>query len=48
MKLRDPELLRTRAFIGGEWLNARDGATHPVTNPATREVLGTVPVMGAA
>ena len=48
MKLRDPELLRTRAFIGGEWLNARDGATHPVTNPATHEVLGTVPVMGAA
>ena len=48
MKLRDPELLRTRAFIGGEWLNAPDGATHPVTNPATHEVLGTVPVMGAA
>jgi succinate-semialdehyde dehydrogenase/glutarate-semialdehyde dehydrogenase len=48
MKLRDPELLRTRAFIGGEWLNARDGATHPVSNPATQEVLGTVPVMGAA
>jgi len=48
MKLRDPELLRTRAFIGGEWLNARDGATHQVTNPATHEVLGTVPVMGAA
>ena len=48
MKLRDPQLLRTRAFIGGEWLNASDGATHPVTNPATREVLGTVPVMGTA
>jgi len=48
MKLRDPELLRTRAFIGGEWLNAGDAATHAVTNPATREVLGTVPAMGAA
>jgi succinate-semialdehyde dehydrogenase/glutarate-semialdehyde dehydrogenase len=48
MKLRDPQLLRTRAFIGGEWLNASDGATHPVINPATREVLGTVPVMGIA
>ena len=48
MKLRDPQLLRTRAFIGGEWLNASDGATHPVSNPATREVLGTVPVMGVA
>jgi succinate-semialdehyde dehydrogenase / glutarate-semialdehyde dehydrogenase len=48
MKLRDPELLRTRAFIGGEWLTARDGATHPVSNPATQDVLGTVPLMGAA
>ena len=48
MKLRDPELLRTRAFIGGEWVNAAEGGTHPVLNPATRELIGTVPVMGAA
>jgi succinate-semialdehyde dehydrogenase/glutarate-semialdehyde dehydrogenase len=47
MKLRDPDLLRTRAFIGGEWVNAAEGGTHPVLNPATREVIGTVPVMGA-
>jgi succinate-semialdehyde dehydrogenase / glutarate-semialdehyde dehydrogenase len=48
MKLRDPDLLRTRAFIGGEWLNATGGATHPVANPATRETVGTVPDMGVA
>jgi succinate-semialdehyde dehydrogenase/glutarate-semialdehyde dehydrogenase len=48
MKLRDPDLLRSRAFIGGQWVGAIEGATHPVTNPATREVLGTVPVMGVA
>src|SRR5579862_6738848 len=48
MKLRDPELLRTRAFIGGEWVTAASGATHEVKNPASGEVLGTVPVMGAA
>src|SRR5579863_6349929 len=48
MKLRDPDLLRTRAFIGGEWVNAAEGGTHPVLNPATREVIGTVPVMGAS
>ena len=47
MKLRDPELLRSRAFIGGEWLAAASGATHEVKNPASGEVLGTVPVMGA-
>jgi succinate-semialdehyde dehydrogenase / glutarate-semialdehyde dehydrogenase len=49
MKLRDPELLRTRAFVGGEWLDAnKKGATLPVNNPATREPLATVPDMGAA
>jgi succinate-semialdehyde dehydrogenase / glutarate-semialdehyde dehydrogenase len=48
MKLRDPDLLRTRAFIGGEWLDAPGGATHPVVNPATRERIGTVPDMGVA
>jgi succinate-semialdehyde dehydrogenase / glutarate-semialdehyde dehydrogenase len=48
MKLRDPDLLRTRAFIGGKWLDAANGATHTVVNPATREPLGTVPDMGVA
>ena len=48
MKLRDPDLLRTRAFIGGKWLDAANGATHAVINPATREPLGTVPDMGVA
>jgi len=48
MKLRDPDLLRTRAFVGGAWVDAANGATQDVTNPATGEVLGTVPVLGAA
>jgi succinate-semialdehyde dehydrogenase/glutarate-semialdehyde dehydrogenase len=48
MKLRDPDLLRTRAFIGGNWVEASDGATLAVVNPATRESLGTVPNMGVA
>src|SRR5215813_6418912 len=48
MKLRDPDLLRMRAFIGGKWLDAANGATHPVVNPATREPIGTVPDMGVA
>src|SRR5256885_774318 len=48
MKLRDPELLRSRAFIGGKWVDAMSGATHQVVNPATREPIGAVPEMGAA
>ncbi|HEV3179271.1 MAG TPA: NADP-dependent succinate-semialdehyde dehydrogenase [Steroidobacteraceae bacterium] len=47
MKLRDPDLLRTRAFIGGQWLDAANRATLTVVNPATREPIGTVPDMGA-
>jgi succinate-semialdehyde dehydrogenase / glutarate-semialdehyde dehydrogenase len=47
MKLRDPDLLRTRALIGGKWLDAASGATLEVLNPATREPIGTVPDMGA-
>jgi succinate-semialdehyde dehydrogenase / glutarate-semialdehyde dehydrogenase len=46
MKLRDPDLLRTRAFIDGKWVDAAGGATLAVGNPATREPLGTVPDMG--
>jgi succinate-semialdehyde dehydrogenase / glutarate-semialdehyde dehydrogenase len=48
MKLRDPDLLRTRALVGGKWVDAANAATHPVVNPATREVIGTVPDMGVA
>ena len=48
MKLRDPDLLRTRAFIAGKWVDATGGATHQVLNPATGEDVGTVPDMGAA
>jgi succinate-semialdehyde dehydrogenase/glutarate-semialdehyde dehydrogenase len=48
MKLRDPDLLHTRAFVGGKWLDAASGATVQVLNPATREPIGTVPDMGAA
>jgi len=48
MMLRDPDLLRTRAFIDGKWVDAGSGATHTVVNPATCESIGTVPDMGAA
>ena len=48
MKLKDPSLLRTHAYIGGQWVNAEDGAQTPVTNPASGERLGTVPNLRAA
>ena len=33
--LQDGGLLRTQAHIGGQWLDADDGATLEVSNPAT-------------
>jgi succinate-semialdehyde dehydrogenase/glutarate-semialdehyde dehydrogenase len=46
--LRDEYLLRQKAYVNGAWCDADDGATLPVTNPATGQRLGTVPRMGAA
>jgi succinate-semialdehyde dehydrogenase/glutarate-semialdehyde dehydrogenase len=47
LPLDDDALCRTRAFIGGAWAPADDGATFPVTNPATGAHLADVPDMGA-
>jgi succinate-semialdehyde dehydrogenase/glutarate-semialdehyde dehydrogenase len=46
-KLNDPSLLRQQACINGEWCDADSGATIAVHNPATGELLGSVPDMGA-
>jgi succinate-semialdehyde dehydrogenase/glutarate-semialdehyde dehydrogenase len=48
MKLQDPLLLRQLCFIDGHWVGADDGGTLPVHNPATTEILGVIPNMGAA
>ena len=41
--LADPTLLATRAYVAGEWVDADDGATFPVTNPARGDVICSVP-----
>lgn len=46
--LKDTSLLRTKAFLAGEWQGAASNATFEVRNPATGQVLATVPKMGAA
>ena len=35
-------------FINGQWVDAIDGGTFAVTNPATGDVIGSVPDGGAA
>ncbi len=46
-KLNDPSLFQQQAYINGKWLDANDGSTFEVTNPADLAVLGSVPDMGA-
>jgi succinate-semialdehyde dehydrogenase/glutarate-semialdehyde dehydrogenase len=48
LKLKDPSLLRQQAYVAGAWIDADDGKTVAVTNPATGEQLGTVPMCGTA
>src|SRR6476646_9984120 len=47
MQLKDEKLFRQKCYINGEWVDALNRGTIPVTNPATGETLGTVPRMGA-
>ncbi|OWY15668.1 succinate-semialdehyde dehydrogenase (NADP(+)) [Thioclava sp. JM3] len=46
--LKDPSLLVTKALVAGEWVDADDGTTFEVTNPARGDVICTVPDLGRA
>jgi succinate-semialdehyde dehydrogenase/glutarate-semialdehyde dehydrogenase len=48
LNLKDPTLLRQQSYIDGQWCDANDASTINVSNPATGELIGTVPHMGAA
>jgi succinate-semialdehyde dehydrogenase/glutarate-semialdehyde dehydrogenase len=48
LNLKDPKLMKTQAYICGQWIDADSGKTLSVTNPANNEEVGTVPHMGAA
>ena len=48
LKLEDPALLRQQCLVNGQWLEAKNGATHEVRNPATGALLGSVPALDAA
>jgi succinate-semialdehyde dehydrogenase / glutarate-semialdehyde dehydrogenase len=48
LSLSDPSLLKTQAYINGQWVDAADGETFPVTNPANGELVAKVAKVGAA
>ncbi len=41
--LKDPSLFRQACHVDGKWVTAASGATIPVRNPATGEIIGHVP-----
>ncbi|MEO8976575.1 MAG: aldehyde dehydrogenase family protein, partial [Casimicrobiaceae bacterium] len=47
LPLHDPSLLRQQCLVGGQWRNADNDETMPVTDPASGRLLGSVPVFGA-
>ena len=45
-RLNDSSLLKTQSFVAGEWVDAEDGATFAVTNPARGDVIAEVADLG--
>ena len=45
--LGEPALFRQQCHVNGGWIDAKDGATLDVNNPATGEIIGAVPALGA-
>eukprot|EP01032_Pedospumella_encystans_P039165 gene39165-biopygen3378 len=48
MILKDSSLLREQVYVGGQWIDADDGRTLAVRNPATGELLLNVAAVGTA
>ncbi len=48
MQLSDSELLCSRCYVDGRWIDADDGSRLDVVNPSTGAKLTTVPKLGAA
>ncbi|NMZ67250.1 succinate-semialdehyde dehydrogenase / glutarate-semialdehyde dehydrogenase [Pseudomonas peli] len=48
LQLNNPSLLRQQAYVNGHWCEADNGARTEIRNPATDEVIGSVPNMGRA
>lgn len=46
MSLNDPSLLKTQAFVAGEWIDADSGGTFDVVDPADGSVVASVADLG--
>jgi succinate-semialdehyde dehydrogenase / glutarate-semialdehyde dehydrogenase len=48
IQMSDPSLFREQCYVDGAWIDADNRATSEVSDPASGEVIGTVPKLGAA
>jgi succinate-semialdehyde dehydrogenase/glutarate-semialdehyde dehydrogenase len=48
LPLKDPKLFRDQCYVDGAWITADSRKSLAVNNPATGEIVGSVPMMGAA
>jgi len=46
--LKDPSLFKEEAFIGNQWVKSSSGASFPINNPATDEIIAQVANLGVA
>src|SRR5262249_60697628 len=46
--VHDEQLFRQACYVGGAWIDATSRETIAVDNPATGEIIGTVPKLGRA
>lgn len=46
MKIKDNSLLKTLAFVNGDWIGADSGVVHVIVNPSTGLEIATVPDLG--
>jgi succinate-semialdehyde dehydrogenase / glutarate-semialdehyde dehydrogenase len=46
--LKDPSLVVTKSYVAGQWVDADDGSTFAVTNPARGDVICHLPNLGRA
>ncbi len=47
MQLNDTKLLQSKCYVNGKWVDAGSGESFAVTNPATGDIISTVPNFGA-
>ncbi|GAL02510.1 succinate-semialdehyde dehydrogenase [Photobacterium aphoticum] len=46
MKLMHSALFKQACYVAGQWVTAHDGATDPVINPSTGQIIAQVPRIG--